>query len=573
MSLKEKISHSFNKVSQSIWRFPLSYLFLLFATISNAIYLENSETISERWLICFMAGTLLATVGQMLFERFFAAQKNRRYLLMGLALIATAVFAFLFAPIPIESLRFSVKTAVIVFALILAFIWIPTIQNAQFSFHQSLLAFIKNFFTALLFGVILSLGLLLIHIAISTLLFELDYQLVTHTLNIIWCFVVPLYCIALTPSPDGQQAITVPRFLEVLLKYIIIPITLIYTSILIVYLLINISGSFWTNNLLEPLLVSYAIISFIIYLLSFNLQPNKYISLYQQWFPKVMVPIVLFQTLASILRIETNGLTIGRYFVILFGVFATVAAVIFSLNKEKMHWWSIALLLVMAVISITPPLDAFTMSLNNHEKQLVRLLEKNQMWDGNQITPHAQLDEADAIAITKLALHLDENDYQTDLLGDNFNFYADFEETFGFEPTYFNSNRRTNVVKSVNWNWDQYPTIDIEGFDHFMVLNWYDYIDPIEIEDEKGAFTLESYVNEDKYIVINLTNEAGEEILQFDSQELFEQALEGAEEGLTPEQGIMTVANEALEMKIVAVYLRSTSSAYSGNVYILLNFK
>src|SRR5699024_3031905 len=165
-------------------------------------------------------GTLLATVGQMLFERFFAAQKNRRYLLMGLALIATAVFAFLFAPIPIERLRFSVKTAVIVFALILAFIWIPTIQNAQFSFHQSLLAFIKNFFTALLFGVILSLGLLLIHIAISTLLFELDYQLVTHTLNIIWCFVVPLYCIALTPSPDGQQAITVPRFLEVLLKYI-----------------------------------------------------------------------------------------------------------------------------------------------------------------------------------------------------------------------------------------------------------------------------------------------------------------------------------------------------------------
>src|SRR5699024_5479886 len=139
--------------SQSIWRFPLSYLFLLFATISNAIYLENSETISERWLICFMAGTLLATVGQMLFERFFAAQKNRRYLLMGLALIATAVFAFLFAPIPIESLRFSVKTAVIVFALILAFIWILTIQNAQFSFHQSLLAFIKNFFTALLVGV------------------------------------------------------------------------------------------------------------------------------------------------------------------------------------------------------------------------------------------------------------------------------------------------------------------------------------------------------------------------------------------------------------------------------------
>src|SRR5699024_5141451 len=204
-----------------------------------------------------------------------------------------------------------------------------------------------------------------------------------------------------------------------------------------------------------------------IYLLSFNLQPNKYISLYQQWFPKVMVPIVLFQTLASILRIETNGLTIGRYFGILFGVFATVTAVIFSLNKEKMHWWSIALLLVMAVISITPPLDAFTMSLNNHEKQLVRLLEKNQMWDGNQITPHAQLDAAQAITVNRLAIPLDENDYMPDPLGDNFNFYADSEKIFGFGQSYFSSNNRTNIVKAVYWIRDQNTKSDSEGLNHF----------------------------------------------------------------------------------------------------------
>src|SRR5690606_11145090 len=107
------------------------------------------------------------------------------------------------------------------------------------------------------------------------------------------------------------------------------PLTAIFTIILLVYLLQNITGEFWTNNLLEPMLVSYAITVIIVYFLVSTINTKSAIF-FRKIFPKVLVPIVLFQTVSSVLRIQETGLTLGRYYVILFGIFALIAGIIFS---------------------------------------------------------------------------------------------------------------------------------------------------------------------------------------------------------------------------------------------------
>nr|WP_238321825.1 DUF4153 domain-containing protein [Carnobacterium jeotgali] len=117
----------------------------------------------------------------------------------------------------------------------------------------------------------------------------------------------------------------------------LIPLTAIFTVILLVYLLQNITGDFWTNNLLEPMLVSYSVTVILVYLLASNIE-TKSALLFRKIFPKVLVPIVLFQTISSVLKIQETGLTHGRYYVILFGLFAVIAGLIFSILPVKKKW-------------------------------------------------------------------------------------------------------------------------------------------------------------------------------------------------------------------------------------------
>ena len=66
------------------------------------------------------------------------------------------------------------------------------------------------------------------------------------------------------------------------------------------------------------------------------------------------------------------GVTHGRYYVILFGIFATIAGLIFSFLPIKKNGIIVAVLIVFSAISIIPPIDAFTVSRVNQ----INLLEK-----------------------------------------------------------------------------------------------------------------------------------------------------------------------------------------------------
>ena len=125
-----------------------------------------------------------------------------------------------------------------------------------------------------------------------------------------------------------------PKFLEVLISYILIPLIAVFTLILVIYIIKNIGGEFWTDNLLEPMLVSYAITVILVYILASEIE-NKFTAFFRKVFPKVLVPIVLFQITSSILSLADTGVTHTRYYVILFGLFAAVSGVLLSFLPVK----------------------------------------------------------------------------------------------------------------------------------------------------------------------------------------------------------------------------------------------
>lgn len=588
MRFMDRVRQSLTAVGQSFSRFSLTYFFLLMATMMGGLLIEDSQESYVRYFFTFFVDAMITAVGQIIYERFFTSQPRRRYILMAAAILLTIAYYFILSPITVYHLEFPVKTSVILFALIIAFIWITTIRNHLLAFHQNLLAVFKAVFTSLLFGAILTLGMFTVISAIDSLLFNLDDDLFTHSANIIWVFLSPIYTLSLVPGysdqavQDKPQGFTIPRFFEVLLSYVVIPLTIIYTVILIVYIIINITDQFWTDNLLEPLLVTYAIVSLIVYLLSFNLD-NKYVQLYQQIFPKILVPIVLFQTFASTLRTQEMGLTHGRYFVILFGVFATITAVLFSLNKVKFHGWASLILLVFSIISITPPIDAFTVSRNNHIRQLKAVLEANQMLVDGQIIANSNISQEYKVAITQLVDYIDRMEYDNylDFIPEKFDYYRQFDEVFGFNRTYAESSFEEEVFNEyVVWNWIENPVIDIGGYQKVIrlyIYNTEESLDRIDIEHDGKTYHMDRDFSDD-YLQLSFTHEDGQEILTYDTREIFDHIFNedfvydplGYE--LSPEEALITVESDALKLDILVLYLNRTTNYIDGEIYLFLTF-
>ncbi|MDK2780245.1 MAG: hypothetical protein PWP61_542 [Trichococcus sp.] len=602
MKIKDAFWKAYKGMGRSISRYPLTVLFLIAVAVLNSFMIENPREDYARYLFTFLVGAMLSIVGQMVYERFFT-QLNTRYLLMGGSALLTAGYYFAVGPQTQYNIAISVKTGVALFALMIAFIWIPSIKNIKVPFHRSFLSALKAFFTTVLFSAVLTAGISAIFYATDYLLFNVDYKILMHLMNIVASLFAPIYFLSMTPLYPGKREemipdeawakrgetldrqFMVPRFLEVLISYIIIPLTAIYTLILVVYVVRNIAGEFWTDNLMEPLLVSYAIIVIIVYILACNLD-NKFADLFRKIFPKILIPIVVFQTIASFLKIREMGVTHGRYYVILFGIFATIAGVIFSFMKPKHNGLIAIALLVLSAISIIPPIDAFTVSKNNQISFLEKKLMENDMLVDDAIVPKSDVSLSDKIVITKLASYIDNMGYNKEVayLPNDFNVYSDFSDTYGFDMTYSETEYPQGEGEFVYLNWEANPVVGIAGFD--VMLHQYLYYSEVEtstgettdFEADGQQYQLEKRLDGSYYVLV-LKDAAGEELLAYNTEELYDTIFEksttsGFDKGnLTVEDATITTENDRIRMTILVNSLERMPDFVGGDLYLFIEFK
>jgi hypothetical protein len=602
MKFKDAFWKAYKGMGRSISRYPLTVLFLIAVAVLNSFMIENPREDYARYLFTFLVGAMLSIVGQMVYERFFT-QLNARYLLMGGAVLLTTGYYFAVGPQTQYNIAINVKTGVALFALMIAFIWVPSIKNVKVPFHRSFLSAMKAFFTTVLFSAVLTAGISAIFYATDYLLFNIDFKILTHLMNLVASLFAPIYFLSMTPLYPGKREemipdeawakrgetlnrqFMVPRFLEILISYIIIPLAAIYTLILVIYVVMNIGGEFWTTNLLEPLLVSYAIIVIIVYILACNLE-NKFADLFRKIFPKILIPIVVFQTIASFLKIREMGVTHGRYYVILFGIFATIAGVIFSFMKPKHNGLIAIALLVLSAISIIPPIDAFTVSKNNQIGFLEQKLLENDMLVDNVIVPKSDVSIDDKIVITKVASYIDNMGYNKEVayLPSDFNVYSDFSDTYGFDMTYSETEYPQGEGEFVYLNWDADPVVGIAGFD-IMVHQYLYYSEvettPVETTDFEAngqQYQLEKRLDGEYYILV-VKDAAGVELISYNTRELYDTIFEeattsGFDKGnLTIEDATITTENDQIRMNILVNSLERTPDFTGGDLYIFMEFK
>lgn len=600
MKVAKSLNHAFSGMGRSIGRYPFTMLYLIAITVLNGRAIQYSLTTFDRPLYTLIIGAMLSVVGQMLYERFFD-KAHIRYLIMGGAVVLTLGYFFIMNVDVANDSVMSIKTAVILFALMITLIWIPTIKTDKVYFNQSFLATLKAFLTTFLFTLVLLFGIMAIYFTADTLLFDIDSDFLSHLINILSSLFTPLYFLSMVPFYPGKvdlnaekqtllkEQFTVPRFLNILTSYIVIPLTTIYTLILATYIISNLGGEFWTDNLMEPLLVSYAVIVIFVYLIAHNID-NKFTSAFCKFFPKILVPIMVFQTIASVLKIEEMGITHGRYYVIMFGTFATIAGIIFGYLKAK-HYGLIAVsLLVLSALSIIPPVDAFTVSKHNQINLLEQTLTENNMLVDNQVVANTDIPTEDKIIITKVTSYLDSMDYDQDVsfIPDN-NISANFSETFGFDRTYSeidSSNPQYETTgQSAYLEIPPETVINITNHDVMLQQNYYHSLNdeqslnqaPIDFEVNDHQYRLEApFVND--YYTLTVKGASGQELISYDTKLVYDQLFspdpeEYMNRTLNLEEATVITENEAVRLTMIVTSLNRSENTLDSSFYLLIDIK
>ena len=432
-----RIFHQFAGITDAIKAFPLTTFFLVVLFIVNVIEINSTVTNYDKWLATLVVAVFAASVADLF---------NKRIITYSIALVFTGLF---FLIVSSNDLILAIQTGVVVSALMMGFIW-----RGEETFSARFFHIFKSVLITAFFSIVIFVGLMLIYAAIDYLLFSVNSRIIEYIAAIVFGLFTPLFFLSLTMKEEEPA-----RILEVLLSYVIVPLTMVYAVILVIYIALHFTD--WSENLLEPLLVFFATTVLIVYFLSYLIE-NTLTKWFRLIFPKVLLVIVLYQLVVSIMKIGEAGITHGRYFVILFGLFAIIIALVITFIPKK-QWLVAPIFIGFSLLSVIPPVDAFTISKNNQENLLQERLQSLNMFDG-EIQPNPDISKEDKQFITEKFDYLRKMDYDIAWLPNE-----SFNKIFGFSPQY--QDYRNEMYYSVNLKWGEPIVTPIDRYDYFAQIS------------------------------------------------------------------------------------------------------
>jgi hypothetical protein len=580
------LKQRFGGLAASVIRFPVTAAFLAAAAVLTAVAIGSDSPLA-RWISACAVGAAACAAGQAAYERFFDGAVKRA-VLMAAGVAVAALFYLSVATVKDNSAALFIRPAVTLFALFIGFVWVGVIQS-RYGFQDSFMAAFKALFQAAFFSGILFLGVAAVIAALDRLIVPVHEDAYAHTANIVFLFGAPLILLSMIPVYPGKSALAAgedhddgkraliekrigcPRFLEVLLSYIIVPLIAVFTVILVSYILLNIGGDFWTNNLLEPMLIAYTVVVITAVLLTGRLE-NRFAVLFRKIFPKVLIPIALFQVVASALLLSETGVTYGRYYVILYGVFAVLSGLVLSVLPLKKSGLVALLLIALSAVSLIPPVDAFTVSRASQINALEQTLRDNGMLNNGVVTPNGSIPEADKTKITSAVRYLSETEELDEVswLPEGFTGWDDtaFFNVFGFhmyqqaEPEY----------RYVSVYLDAAVVVPVTGYDYMARLTL-PYPEKSEVTERTftvgGAAYRLSAEDGGGGQLVTVRDETGQALFTYDTAQIFERyaAFLTDKQLLTAAEATFAADSPGVEVKIIVMNASFTLEPQVKNPY------
>ncbi len=493
----KKILNSLNDVLlrliSSLRRFPeplvLAFAIVIILIIANHSKFEDDVLI--RAAMALALGVPLFLSIRMLFER-----NSVRKLTLGNIYILSALLLILYYNylLPETNMVSMTRFLALNLALYLLFIVIPYIGRKE-GFEIYIIKLAIGFIVTYFYSLILFIGLAAILFTINTLFSaNIPSEVYFDLFLIVAGIFAPAYFLAGIPAYGVTYGTEeYPTFLRILLLYIVMPLLSIYTIILYVYFIKIIVTQYWPAGIVSHLVLWYSLISTVVIVCIYLLkEKNAWVKTFIKYFPKLILPLLIMMFVAMGIRIDAYGITENRYLVMAGGLWTTGSMLYFAFKKETRNIKIVLSAAIIAVLVVSGPWSAYSISKASQNTRFEELLNKNGMLVNENIVASQSISHTDKVSISSIILYFNDNHDLKDLklLPQGF-VLSDMRKTFGFDLTYssstqYFSHRLSDSGKLLNVQDYDYFLFTLDGLQNGIPVK----LDPFAVYYDSTSFTI-----------------------------------------------------------------------------------
>ena len=387
MKLKEKFKNLFPDMKKGIGRFPVTVVFSLILFIVAVFTIESDFYIlpeEDLWIEYLIIAIPLSASVELVREKYLE-NKNRKFF-RAINFFGTILFIFvskMFFKNYFAGEIINITATILIFYVL--FYLIPIVYRNE-NREKYLQSVVGNQIITIGFSIVLFLGLSAIVGTIDVLLINLPNTIYFD--NFVFSasvFGVIFFVSRLKGKDESLENYSLPKIVEVLICYILIPLILIYTTILYLYFAKIIFTLKMPKGVVSHLVLWYTAFSlFIIIMVTPITFKNKFAKFYKKFFPMISVPLILLALFSINERIFQYGITENRYLVVILVIWLLFNMILYIV-KNDVKWVLISYIFAI-LIAVFSPFNLVTVSINSQNKRLERLLIKNGIIQNGKIT-------------------------------------------------------------------------------------------------------------------------------------------------------------------------------------------
>lgn len=350
----------------------------------------------------------------------------------------------------------------------------------KFNYHKDFVAYVakilRAFIISNIYSFIVFIGISGIIFALNSL-FKFNFGSSVYLRIAIFSFILFNVVTFFSDFPKVRDSFTdykYPKAFRILLIYIITPIVIIYTAILLAYFVKILVLWQIPNNLIVNLVIWFASFSIVYLFFLSRVETVTFINKFKIVFPFTLFPLLGMMFFAIYLRIKEYGMTENRYIVIAVGLWIFLSLIYYIFYRENSNISIPIFLSVIILITGIGPASATSLSIRSQNSRFEKLLRDNKMIAGEEIKPNINIESEAKSQIVDIVSYMVRTDRVDKLsyMPKDFKLSEDsFTKLFGF----------SNIIESKNYlgysYTDNLPTdselgfdIDIEGYKHLIYV-------------------------------------------------------------------------------------------------------
>ena len=378
--IKENLKKLLSHFKSGFERFPITII-LAFVHFIITVYIAEvrsfqSDEFIEIDLLLF--GSIFITgMCEIIREKYFY-EKNR-WLVRGIYSVITFVPSIIFY---VEYLRTNDYYNIYYFALIpisiILFVLIPILNRENK--EKYLQSEFSDFVITYIFALVLFIGIGIVLTTVNYLFFKSrSFFIFRLTMYSSWFIAEVLGAslfLSLLKKPDADlENYEFPSIFNLLIKFVIIPLIVIYTGVLYIYMAKVVISMQLPKGLISHLVLWYTAFSVIIMILITPFtQKDKFLRNFKKYFPYFSIPLIFASLFALSQRIYQYGITEKRYYVLIL-IFWLLFCMILFIRKMNITGIFISLI-ACVVIAVYTPFSAKSVSNFSQKERLKRMLVK-----------------------------------------------------------------------------------------------------------------------------------------------------------------------------------------------------